>query len=453
MDHPALPIDWNEVTEEATSLLRDYIRINTTNPPGGEEAGAVFLRDVLAREGIDSTLHDAGDDRVSISARIQGSGGGSDKPIVLLSHIDVVPVEQEHWEVDAFSGAVIDGTIWGRGALDMKGMGIMELMTLLLAKRHGLQPRRDIVLLAVADEEEGGRKGMHHIRDQHPELLDAFCVLNEGAFGASQFKGHQVTMFGLAASEKSPCWIKLRTTGSPGHGSVPHRDNALAKLVEALARVERWETPARATPSVEAMLRTLRDNGLLPEGLDPTDADALDAMGARDPHIKALTHDTISITGLHSGAKHNVIPATAEATLDCRLLPDTDPDAFVEELRKVLAIDVEITRVLGHVSGASPMEAPVTGVISEVLTERYGDEVIVVPQLSPGFTDSHAFRSAGSPAYGFIPVLMRPGELAGIHGHNERITVDNLKLGTDILFDVTRRLAGDQPLVGRRRDG
>jgi acetylornithine deacetylase/succinyl-diaminopimelate desuccinylase-like protein len=435
-------IDWKEVSEQATSLLSDYIRINTTNPPGGEEAGAVFLREALQREGIATEMHDAGNGRVSISARLAATKSAGKKPIVLLSHIDVVPAEPEHWKVDPFSGSVTDGIIWGRGALDMKGMAVMELLAMAMLKRKGVETDRDVLFVAVADEEEGGHKGIHHLRKTRPDLLQADYVFNEGAYGFSQFLGKQVTMFGLGPSEKSPCWVKLVARGRPGHGSVPHGDNALARLVRALSRVEARERRARLTAPVEAMIRTLKQRGLVPADIDPYDPATLEAIGSIDAHLGALTHDTVCLTSVRAGGKHNVIPGVAEATLDCRILPDTDPDAFVRELAE--AIDdpgVEIVRVLSHDSRTSSLDTPVAKAVEEAVRAKYGDEGIVVPILSPGFTDSHAYRAAGAAAYGFVPALLTSEELATIHGHNERISVDNLALGTEMLFDVVKRLA------------
>jgi acetylornithine deacetylase/succinyl-diaminopimelate desuccinylase-like protein len=441
-DIPAAPaIDWNAVLEESTGLLRDYLRIDTTNPPGGEEAGAIFLRDVLEREGIACKLYDAGSSRVSLSARLEGRGGAARKPLVLLSHIDVVPVEREHWKHDPFGGEIVDDVIWGRGALDMKGMGIMELMTMVVMRRHGIEPDRDIVLVAVADEEEGGRKGVHYLQEKHPEILASEWTFNEGAYGFSEFMGRKSTIVGLAPSEKSPCWLRLRAKGHPGHASVPHDKNALAHLVRAIARVEEQQRQVELTPAVEAMLRTMIAKGFLPEDLDPTDHETLEALGSLDAHLRAITHDTVSMTSFHAGGKINVIPAGAEATLDCRLLPTTDPDEFVRAMGE--AIDdpmVEIERVYEHVSGMSSLDTPVAAVAEAVVKDRLGDEAFLMPLLTPGFTDSHAFRSAGGQAYGFTPALLTREELSTIHGHNERLSRANLSLGTEVLFETVRRL-------------
>jgi acetylornithine deacetylase/succinyl-diaminopimelate desuccinylase-like protein len=439
---PTDAIDWSEVTEQATDLLREYIRIDTTNPPGGEEAGADLLRRELAREGFESRYHDAGDGRVSISARLSATEGAAGKPIVLLSHIDVVPAEPVHWRVDPFSGDLVDDVIWGRGALDMKGMGIMELMVLALARRHRLPLKNDIVFLAVADEEEGGHRGVRFLQESAPELFDASLVINEGAYGFSNFFGQDVTMFGVCPSEKSPCWLTLRAAGAPGHASVPHADNAVARLVRALARIEKHEQRTRITEPVHAMFRTLTARGLVPSEIDLEDLETVEAIAAADAHVSAITRDTVNLTGLTAGQKHNVIPAGAEATLDCRLLPDTDPDRFVAELRELIDDPrIEVTRVLEHVSGQSSLDTPFAKTVGEVVAERYGEQGHVVPMLSPGFTDSHAFRAAGVDAYGFTPALLTREELATIHGHNERISRANLRLGTEVLFDVVGRLA------------
>lgn len=435
-------IDWDEITEHATELLRGYLRLDTTNPPGGEEAGAVYLRDALAREGIRATHYDAGDARVSIAARLPAAANRGKKPLVLLSHIDVVPVERQHWQYDPFGGEIVDDVIWGRGALDMKGMAVMELLSAALLARHRAPLERDVVFLAVADEEEGGRRGVHWLAEHHPELLQADFVLNEGAYGLSEFMGRQTKMFGIGPSEKSPCWLRLRARGLPGHASVPHAENAVVKLVRALASIEAYEHRLELSPAVEAMLRTLVQRGFLPTDLDVRDPETLAALASVDGHLHALTHDTASLTTLQAGQKLNVIPGQAEATVDCRLLPTTDPEAFLAEVRRIIDDpDVEVEKVYGHSAGTSSMDTPLVKVAEDVVREKLGEEAFLFPQLSPGFTDSHAFRAAGAAAYGFTPSLLTREDLATIHGHNERLSVANLRLGTEVLYEVIRRLA------------
>ena len=287
--------------------------------------------------------------------------------------------------------------------------------------------------------------------DAEPELLEAGVVINEGAYGFREFMGRATKMFGVGPSEKSPCWLRLIARGRPGHASVPHGDNAVERLVAALARITAAGSRSRVSAPVEAMLRTLAAEGFLPCDLDPTAREVVEMLAAADGHLAAITSDTINLTGLSAGGKHNVIPATAEATLDCRLLPGTDPDAFVAELERIIDdSSIEIVRVLEHVSGESSLDTPPVAAIREVVAETFGDEGCVLPLLSPGFTDSHAFRAVGVPAYGFIPALLTRDELATIHGHDERISQDNLELGVRMLFEVVRRLVSPRAWEGVR---
>jgi acetylornithine deacetylase/succinyl-diaminopimelate desuccinylase-like protein len=254
--------------------------------------------------------------------------------------------------------------------------------------------------------------------------------------------GKPAKLFGFGPSEKSPCWLRLRIQGSPGHASVPHGDNAVARLVRALARVEERAREPRMTPPVRAMLELLKRRGFLAEEVDLDDSETIALFTSADAHLHAVTHDTVSITGVKAGNKHNVIPVSAEATLDCRLLPDTDADEFVAHLEALMDDPgIEIERLLAHSSGASSMDTPAASAVAEAVGSRFGDEAAVMPVLSPGFTDSHAYRRTGAQAYGFIPALLTREELTTIHGHNERISQANLGLGIEILLDVVRRIA------------
>jgi len=254
--------------------------------------------------------------------------------------------------------------------------------------------------------------------------------------------GRRAKIIGLGASEKSPCWLKLNASGRPGHGSVPHDGNALMRLVQALARIESREKRARLTAPVRAMLQTLRSKGFAADDLDPRDEEALAMLSSIDAHLRALTTDTVSITGMHAGRKINVIPSSAEATVDCRLLPGTDPDGFVRYLTEIIDDpSIEIERIYAHDAGQSSMDSAVPAVVTAVVREKLGADAFVLPMLSPGFTDSHAYRRFGAQAYGFTPVMLTSEELSTIHGHDERLSVTNLGRGTEILFEAVRRLS------------
>jgi acetylornithine deacetylase/succinyl-diaminopimelate desuccinylase-like protein len=349
----------------------------------------------------------------------------------------VVPVEREYWEVDPFGGELRDGVIWGRGALDMKNMVVMELLVLLLAKRHGLPLKRDIHYLQVADEEAGSVFGMEYIVREHPELVDGVgFVINEGSYGIAL--GHDRPVFEFATTEKTPLWLELSVEGRPGHGSVPHPDNCADRLIAALGRISEWRREPRVLPVVRDYIAGLTRAGLAPQ-LE-SDAEIV-AFAEGNLGLKARVTNTVSLTGLKAGMKVNVIPAVATATLDCRLLPGTTNDAFLSEISSVIADEqVKIKVLQRYESAESRLDGALFSVVQQVASEHV-EGAVVVPQICAAFTDSRAFRLRGVNAYGFIPCLLDAADYATIHGHNERISVDNLTLGTQILWEVIRRTA------------
>jgi acetylornithine deacetylase/succinyl-diaminopimelate desuccinylase-like protein len=436
-------IDWDAITEEATQLLSDYIRIDTSNPPGRERAACEWLADLIRREGIDDiAFYDASDDRefgadrVNMTATL--AGDGSKPPLILLNHTDVVPVERQYWDFEPFSGAVVDGVIYGRGAIDMKSMGIMELLTMFLFKRHGLPLKRDLVFMALADEEAGGEWGVEWIERHHPELLDAEFVINEGGWGNLEVFGTRRPAFNCSISEKGPLWLKLVAEGRPGHGSVPHPDNALERLVRALQRIQDWERPVTLIPELRGYFERLARHEIVGE---PDQAE-LERLAGEHLFARAILTNTVSTTTAHAGIKHNVIPGIAEATLDCRLQPGVDPAEFTEQVREVVADSkVRIETVYASSTPASTAQTELFGVIEDVVRDQM-EEALVLPSVSAGFTDSRVFRQHGITSYGFIPILLEQEEAQTVHGHNERISVENVRLGTQILFETVRRLCG-----------
>lgn len=431
---PVIP--WDEVHDEALTYLTQYLRIDTTNPPGNEAAAAEFLKDLLEPEGIDVRVFPSADGRANVFARLRGNG--KKRPILLLGHSDVVPVEREHWSQDPFGGAVVDDTLWGRGALDMKGMGIMELLTLLTLKRQGIELDRDVCYLQVADEEVGGAYGMDWMAEHHPEVLEVDYVLNEGAFGMCDVLGQPAKVFTCAPSEKGPVWVRLRAHGRPGHGSVPHGDNAMDRLVQALGKVRAWDHDVRVLPEMEEFFKRLHQAGYLPEVTDP---DMYRNIASLSPALRAMMTNTVSLTNYHGGTATNVIPSDCHAELDCRLLPQQECDDFLRELEDVID-DPEVTiEVIQKRAGTqSNVEDPILRVMEDVINAQH-DDAIVLPMVCPGFTDSRVFREHGIQAFGFIPILLSNDELATVHGHNERISLENLRMGTETVFEVTRRVA------------
>lgn len=434
-------LDWDALTEEATQLLADFIRIDTSNPPGREKAACDWLAAIFRREGIeDIAFYDASDssehgaERMNMTATL--AGDGRKQPLILLNHTDVVPVERQYWDFEPFSGAVVDGVIYGRGALDMKSMGIMELIAMLIIKRHNIPHSRDIVYMALADEEAGGRWGIEWIEQHHPELLDAEYVINEGGWGSAEVFGTRRPAFNCSISEKGPLWLKLIAEGRPGHGSVPHHDNAIDRLVRALQKIQDWNRPVTVVPELREYFDRLYRNRILEE---PTQ-ELMESMAGTNLLANAILTDTISATTIHAGMKHNVIPGIAEATLDCRLLPGTDPDAFTEKVREIIADPkVRVETVFESSTPSSSIQTELFGIIEDVVRDHV-EEALVLPSVSSGFTDSRVFRKHGVTSYGFIPYLLEQNEAMTVHGHNERITVENLRLGCQVLFETIRRL-------------
>ena len=361
---------------------------------------------------------------------------------MLLNHTDVVPVQEEFWDVDPFGAVEQDGMLWGRGALDMKGMGTLELLVMLLFKRLNLTPNRDIVFLAVADEEAGSAFGMEWL-DQHQQdwLTEPEYALNEGGMGALNMLGANRPVFACAPSEKSPLWLKLRAEGQPGHGSTPHGDNAVERLIRALFAIQNWDRAVTVQPHTAEALDRMR---------------AANAWGSSSPSVAklcqtypafaAVTRDTISNTGATSGIKHNVIPADAEATLDCRLLPGETYDDFIKQMRNVIDDDkVDVEVVFVSMGPSSSFETEIVSVIEDVVREQI-EGALVVPSTCVGFTDSRVLRRHGVHSYGFVPTLMDASLAAGVHGHNERTPIEGLNTGIQILFEVVRRFTDAQRL-------
>jgi acetylornithine deacetylase/succinyl-diaminopimelate desuccinylase-like protein len=428
-------VDWHSLFDEAADALCRFIRVDTSNPPGRERAACDFLGEILRREGIDYTLYDAGDDRVSLRAVLKGDG--SRRPFMLLNHTDVVPAERDFWDQDPFAGLIKDDHIWGRGALDMKGLGVAQLMTFLTLKRLGIALARDVVFFAQADEEAGSEYGMRFIVREHPETVDAEYVFNEGGGGTTEVFGVERPVYSIGVSEKGPLWLRLVAEGRPGHGSMPHDDNALDRLVRALYRVQSWDRPLAVPPVLSDYFAGLAKAGVY-KG-DPT-VDGLRTAAATDQRINAMLSNTISATTAASGIKHNVIPARAEATLDIRLLPGVNPDEFQAELEAVIADPkVRIERVHVRSSDANTTDTELFQVMEDVV-HGFIEDAIVVPGMGVGFTDSSELRNRGQVSYGFSGGLNTPEVARGVHGHNERVSLESFKLNCQMVYEVTRRM-------------
>jgi acetylornithine deacetylase/succinyl-diaminopimelate desuccinylase-like protein len=429
--------DWPALQDEATHLLSEYIRINTSNPPGNELATARWLKEVFAREGIEGQILDTaelGPGRANFYARLRGTG--SRKAIALVHHMDVVPVTREQWTVEPFSGEVRDGHVWGRGALDMKGHGIIQLVALLALKRAGIPLERDIVFIGNADEESDG-KGAIVFVDRHRDLLgDVEYLLTEGA--DTRVEGGKVRWFGVDVGEKRPFWTRMVAEGKTSHGSVPIGDqNPVPRLARAVARVAAWQTPLRLSPAVERFFKAQAsyETGAGRRWLSDPRA-ALKSPAGRawllgEPERNALLRNTISPTVLAGSNKTNTIPQFASAELDIRLLPDEDPVAFTRELRRIIAdpgIRLEEISPLPPRFDA-PLDTELFRTIERVAAELLPDVPVATP-VSPGATDRPTYAQAGIVCYGLDPYLIPIEENRDeVHGNDERISVANLGWG------------------------
>ncbi len=434
--------DMAKLQDEAVSRIEQYIRLNTTNPPGNEDQTMKFFARIFTAEGIPFDTASSAPGRGNVWARLKGG----DKPaLVLLSHMDVVPADPKYWSVDPFAATVKDGYLWGRGTLDTKTLGIVELEAFLTLHRLKVPLDRDVIFMATADEEAGAAFGAGWVMDHHPEaFMGAGFVLNEGG-GGDVDAGRE--RFGIEVTQKVPFWFKLTVTGTPRHGSEPPVASSVNHLVRALYRLQSYEFAPRIIPAVDAYFKGLAPTAA-PEWKDAfadmaamiKDPDKLLRLQTEMPELAALTRNTCSITMLQGSAKINVIPPEASAQLDCRLLPDQNVPAFKLELRDALNDPaITIDQILGFTPAVSSTDNDLYRTIVEVTRAHYPNAAIV-PAVSTGFTDSHFFRDRGIASYGYAPFLVPEADEAGVHGNNEKLSIANIRTGTQMMYEIVTKM-------------
>ena len=452
-------IDWPTFTAEAISRFKDLLRIPTVNPPGNERPAADLIASVLDREGIAYEIVEPKPGRASLVARLRGSGKKG--PLLLNGHLDVVPVDREKWTHDPFAAVEADGCIWGRGAIDMKNMVTMSLMTLIGLKRAGVALERDVIFAAVADEEAGSREGALHLVENRPELVRAEYVLNE--VGGHTLHMGTTRYYPIQVAEKGICWFEITAEGEPGHGSMPHPGNAVVVLARAIEKLGSTRLPQHVTPIVERFLRTLASaaplaqRAVLPLVLQPKLAGFLiELMRRADPDqaraIDALLRNTASPTILTAGSKVNVIPSRASAQVDGRTIPGQSVSAFVAEIEKVIGPGLTLRVTEQHDGVVFPADTPLYDAIARAV-ERHDPGGVPVPYMIPGFTDSFAYARLGAICYGFSPVRLGP-ELKFTrmyHGHDERIPRDGFAWGLRVLYELVRDFCSASPDAGDRQ--
>jgi acetylornithine deacetylase/succinyl-diaminopimelate desuccinylase-like protein len=418
--HAAEP-DWIPLEKRAIEFLQQYLRIRSMNPPADTRETAALIKAELERNGLTSRLYESGPTgQTSLVVRLPGRDP-SKKPLLLLNHMDVVPVDEKAWKVDPFGGVIRDGQIWGRGALDMKGLGVQHLMALIALRKAGIVPSRDIVMLATPDEETGGARGIQWMIANHYADIDAEYVLDEGGMGSRDALAKNKLAFGISVGQKGMVWLRLRAAGTAGHGSQPIPDNANVILLDALRQAMTLPPEGAPHPLVEAMRR------------------AFGGEFAQNKYTSAIQRNTITLTTLAGGvgSQVNVIPSMSEATLDCRLLPGVDAGEFVSEMKTRIndpRVTVEIIASNVH-PGYSSTTTPLYAAMRQVILKHHPD-AIVTPIVVPHGTDSFYLHRRGVTNYGFTPMILDAGTAATMHSDQERIPVTEFLSGIHIFYDL-----------------
>jgi acetylornithine deacetylase/succinyl-diaminopimelate desuccinylase-like protein len=424
-------------------VLRRLIRFNTTNPPGNEAECIAFIRGLLTEAGIHSTLVARTKNRPNLIARLPGVGNAA--PILLYGHVDVVTAENQRWQHPPFGGELIDGFVWGRGALDMKGGVAMMVAAFLRAKAEGLQLPGDVVLAIVADEEAGGQDGAKFLVENHADLFKGVRYAL-GEFGGFTLTVGKKRFYPIMIAEKQSCWMKATVRGAGGHGSMPVRGGAMARLARLLEQLDQHSLPVHITPPARLMFETMASaiggvQGLVLRQLtNPALANrVVDMLGERGRLFNPLIHNTVSPTILHGSTKVNVIPSEISLELDGRLLPGFKPDDMLRELRQIVGEDVELD-VLHYDPGPAEPDMSLFNTLAGVLREA-DPEGVPAPLLLSAVTDARFFTRLGIQTYGFLPMTL-PADFnftATIHAADERVPAAAIEFGANAIHKVLQR--------------
>jgi acetylornithine deacetylase/succinyl-diaminopimelate desuccinylase-like protein len=440
-------VDWDAEGELVFRELAGYLRVPTVNPPGDERLGAEYLHALLSSAQIDAEIDLlTPPSRANLYARLRGDGSGGG-PICLVSHIDVVSAEAERWPADKgpFSGAIVDTRdergrptqeLWGRGAIDMKSLAIMEFATMRLFRRLGLRLSRDLILLAVADEEVG-KLGMQHVVDRRWDELACTHAVNEGGLAIHDVFFPGQTVFAISVGERGLSWLRMSAHGKPGHGSMPLPDSAPNQLVAALALVSARAPKPRANEALYQLIGAVGSeqgglSGWLMSNRMLVDMFVLDQLNER-PLSRVLVTDSVNVTGFGGARQPNVVASDVFAQLDTRLLPGTSATDMLAQLRALTASvpDVSFEVIDSKEAAVSDWDDPLYRALARqaVTVVDPGRRVVVGPLVSPGFTDSILLRGKGVRAYGFLPVAISKQESSTAHGDHERISKTNVTRG------------------------
>jgi acetylornithine deacetylase/succinyl-diaminopimelate desuccinylase-like protein len=445
-----LPVEHlRQYSDLAVEWMQQYLRINTTNPPGKEMKAVEFYKKIFDEEGIENREFEYSPGRGDLWARVPHTTADVKQPIILLNHMDVVTSDASHWRLPPFSGEIKDGYIWGRGAQDMKDEGLAQLVVMVMLKREKVALDRDVIFLAVADEEVDDTGSDWFIKNQRNLLENAEYVINEG--GENLLEDGEVKYVGVDVGEKTTYWLHVVAHGQPGHGSRPIADSAPNRLVRALNRILAYKTPLRVLPVVDEYLRNMAQyepperaayyRNVKKAIEDKKFQDEVE----RDESLNVLLRDTISLTMLGGSQQTNVIPLEAWANLDVRILPGGDPKALLSAVRRVVNdpnVTVEPLNDEFRVANYSSTDNAMYTAIKEV-SAKYFPGAPVVPHITSGYTENQMYRPLGMIAYGFNPYTATDEEGNTEHANDERIRVEEVRRGPRILFDVVAAVAAE----------
>ncbi|MBI2061260.1 MAG: M20/M25/M40 family metallo-hydrolase [Nitrospirae bacterium] len=441
-------LDWKAIEQETVQHLQRLIRFESVNPPGNEDEPAHWIEETLRKEGYDPFYVESAPRRGNVIARY--STGGKEKPILLNAHLDVVPASARHWKHPPFSGEIHEGCVWGRGALDMKGMAAMCISLMQILRRHKVQLSRDIIFAASADEEVGGLFGAGFLVDKHPKQIEAEYSLSEVG-GFTLYLGQRI-FYPIQVAERGICWMKIRTKGDPGHGSMPHDNQAVVKLARVIERLNSTPFPSHQVPVFQQFLKTVASAHGFPLSIafslfaDPTFGPFLARNLVPKAQRKAMQAGyahSASVTVLKAGMKTNVIPDEAEAEVDGRVLPGHTIGQFIEEFRAIAKEDLDIEPIITGEGITMPSNTPLFATLADSVRKHH-PEGIPVPYMIPGMTDARHFSRLGITTYGFSPMKL-PKDFSFnqlFHGHDERIPIEALTFGVRVLSDAILRFAG-----------
>jgi acetylornithine deacetylase/succinyl-diaminopimelate desuccinylase-like protein len=437
-----------QYSDLAVNWMQEYLRIDTTNPPGNEMKAVAFYKKILDQEGIENRVFEYTPGRGDLWARIPHTTSEGKRPIILLNHMDVVTSDAAHWKVPPFSGEIKDGYLWGRGAQDMKDEGLAQLVTMVMLKREKVALDRDVIFLGVSDEEAEGTGTDWFIAHQRDLLENAEFLINEG--GENLLEHGKVKYVGVDVGEKTTYWLHVVAHGRPGHGSRPNPDSAPNRLVRALDRILAYKTPLRVLPVVDEFLRDMAPQET-PEraaeyrAMQKAVADKrFQEEVEKDESLNFLLRDTISLTMMGGSEQTNVIPPEAWANLDVRILPGGDPKAVLEAVRRVVNdpnVTVQPMNDEFRVANYSGTDNRLFAAIREV-SGKYFPGTPVVPHITSGYTENQRYRPLGISSYGFNPYTATEDEGNTEHGNDERIRVEEVRRGPRILLDVVAAVAG-----------